>query len=385
MIDVDDELTPPNEESENDPDSVIEQNGARDQRYVPTQQQRVKFFLTGVIFPIGCILCPAVFGITSHIDSPWQSGHLEDYVAVLLDWPSLAPMLPLVIACMICMTAYVFRPDSGRTLIVRSGLIAGAVLSLQYLAMLLYTTAYFSVLFAAFVAPCLALIVFISVRMRHWIRRFTILHVMILTTVVALLITLAIALDLKEMGALELLASMAMSVVAATPTLNFVSYLRASMKATARHGNRSHSSRTLVATAAGWVFSWLVSWKVTTDVMLIEYSKLPVTNPNCYVSSAAAHGHRKLVKSDASARGRVNPQMQRLKFLEFAFAAACPKAHWWVRRVYNLFGPHAAKWCSFNVWFADVTYLMLKPLECVAIAVRLAAQVPPDAIDRIYR
>ncbi|MEZ6109626.1 MAG: hypothetical protein R3C99_01030 [Pirellulaceae bacterium] len=30
--------------------------------------------------------------------------------------------------------------------------------------------------------------------------------------------------------------------------------------------------------------AWIAGWKVAVDLMLVEYSKLPTTDPNCYVS-----------------------------------------------------------------------------------------------------
>ena len=125
-------------------------------------------------------------------------------------------------------------------------------------------------------------------------------------------------------------------------------------------------------------------------MMLVEYAKLPANPPNCYVSSAAANGHSKLVKSfyvqaKAGANGYwVNRQMQRLKFLEFALKGISPRTHGCIRVGYNLIGPMLARLCKCNRLLADLTFLMLKPLELLAVLIQKAMHVPEKAIQGIY-
>ena len=64
---------------------------------------RVKFFITGVLFPIVCFLAP-FFGLDATFDEPWQSGRIVDYLAMLLAWPGYAPVLPIIGYSMICLS-----------------------------------------------------------------------------------------------------------------------------------------------------------------------------------------------------------------------------------------------------------------------------------------
>lgn len=79
-------------------------------------------------------------------------------------------------------------------------------------------------------------------------------------------------------------------------------------------------------------------------------------------SSAAAHGHHWLVRAESAAGGSaaVNLQMRRLKLLEFALAAACPRLHRFARRSYNRLGPPLARICRRTAWLADAAYAALE-------------------------
>lgn len=178
-------------------------------------------------------------------------------------------------------------------------------------------------------------------------------------------------------------------VIAAAPTLNAVTYVRVSVIATSRAAQSLGKTQKLfagrgIAIIVAWCLSWVVSWKLAIDVMLLEYSKLPMTDPNCYVSSAAASGHRRFVGAECSGNGIVNRQMQRLKFLEFALATAFPRCHKFVRLIYNSIGPKLACYCALNVWFADVTFWALKPIEWAAVCVRVVSGVSPKRVEEIY-
>ena len=121
--------------------------------------------------------------------------------------------------------------------------------------------------------------------------------------------------------------------------------------------------------------------------MLVEYSKLPLTDPACYVCSAAAHGHPGWVRSMpvGPAGIRVNGQLRRLKFLEFALMAAFPTGHRMLRLIYDRIGPPLASVCRRNRWFADATFCMLVPIELSAIAVQRIFGFRNDSVERLYR
>ena len=327
------------------------------------------------------------FGMEASIDQPWQSGELQDYAAVLLDWPCLGVMLPLVAFSMACLTFYVCRPSTGQLPVIQIGLFCGAILALQYLILILGTTAYFTFFAAILAGPFIAVVVFGCVRGRHLIRRFTIQHLLILTTVLAVLISLSVTFGWWERPPewLEVFSGLVFMVVGATPTLNLITYARAAIQVADRHHPFVSPTRSLVLGLIGWFVAWMISIRLSTTVMMTEYEKLPLTNPNCYVSSAAASGHEWLVRSERTSCGIVNAQMRRLKFLEFALAAAFPRTHRWIRRNYNRIGPRMAGCCRCNVWFADATYVCLKPLEWIAITLQIALRIPKIRIKRLYK
>ncbi len=112
------------------------------------------------------------------------------------------------------------------------------------------------------------------------------------------------------------------------------------------------------------------------------------------MSAAAACGHERFVgvtqfrdeQLDGNARMKapVNLQMCRLKFLEIALEAAVPTIHRGIRRAYNAAGPHAAAVCCRSKWFADASYVMLKPLEWLAELLRIFAGVSSRRVRRLY-
>jgi hypothetical protein len=106
----------------------------------------------------------------------------------------------------------------------------------------------------------------------------------------------------------------------------------------------------------------------------VEYAKLPTKPPDdCYVTTAAANGHRWFVRSkairfDSGAVKRVNRQLAVFKAAELALRTLSPPAHRILRRVYDFLGPKAAARIQ-SPFFADVAYVALKPFELVALVV----------------
>lgn len=85
---------------------------------------------------------------------------------------------------------------------------------------------------------------------------------------------------------------------------------------------------------------------------------------DCFVVSAAAKGHPKLVKSwiHPNIGKPVNRQWYTFKHFETLISVYFPKIHHILRYVYNRVGPFVAKRIHYT-WQADLIYLLLKPLE----------------------
>lgn len=246
-------------------------------------------------------------------------------------------------------------------------------------------SAIFTFIFAAFVGPLVALLVAVCVRTPRYARRFTIRHLLVLTAAVAVLIALAKLMEIPARSLLYIFANAAMYVAMATPALCAIAYARASIMIAQQTEQTTRLEYRVVA-AITWLLCWAGTWKLAVDIMLAEYAKLPVTDPNCYVSNAAAHGHPRLVGSAERLPGGqpINLQMRRLKYLEIALKAASPRLHRSVRHVYDRLGPPLARQCQRCVWFADATYLLLKPLEYLAESLRWLTKVHPSSLDCLY-
>ena len=349
---------------------------------------RIKLALTGIVFP-GFSVAVGLAGNSATLDAPWQTGNLETYTVLFLMPAGLLCFLPFIALSAFSMLLLVMRPQSIEWLPVRLGLYSGAIVSLQFCIAVLLTTNVVSPIAASIVGPCLALLVWGGSAVIKKIMRFTILHLMIVTTVVAILSAIGVALGQNVYGVIfvPLLA-----IFLAAPTLNFVTYARMAVLA----GNYESINRQNYLSISGaiggvviWITGFVLAWRYAIQRILIEYQNLPKTDPNCFVASAAAYGSPQLVKSEV-VRGNdgdvmLNQQMQRLKFLELVLQSLLPKAHFAIRKVYNWLGPKLANYGKASPALANASYLLLKPLELAAVIARLIAGVSADRVRQIYR
>ena len=342
---------------------------------------RVKFFLTGCLFPALCVAFVVFAGGPPTIDAPWQSGRISDYVAVLLTWPCLLAFVPLMLVSMVSLASWTISPATSRYIFVRWGIYSGVLLAAQYLYFIIETTSILTFIFAAIVAPLFAVAIFLVVYFAKRFKRFSILHLLLFTTVIAILCGI-----LQLADAWQRVLESPLIVAAATPTLNFVTYVRASMMIVRERvqntKSRKEGSLSLTLTLVSLFAAWIVSWRIEIDIMLAEYAKLPTTNPNCYLSAAANHRHSWLFHRPSH---KVSLQTKRLKFLEITLCCLSPRLHFALRSKYDRFGPSLAKCCRGSPWFADATYLALVPLEIAAEVVRLQLGVSAEDVRKCYR
>jgi hypothetical protein len=104
-----------------------------------------------------------------------------------------------------------------------------------------------------------------------------------------------------------------------------------------------------------------------------KYAQLPETSPDCFVVSAASHGHTKIVNSYVCPiTGRItNGQLRRFRRFERLWRKAYPKGHAAFRSIYNAIGPFVASRIHHPI-AADLTYFALKPFELVVVVVIIA-------------
>lgn len=347
-------------------------------------QLRIKFVLTGVVYP----LVAFSMSLTSPpvASSPWQSGKLQDYVAMLMTFPGFGPFLPLVLFSMVGLTFWLFDPGSGRFPVIVLGIVTGPLIATQFLIMTMITAGPFPFFFAAITAPIQAAIVYAIFGVWSHSGKFTIRYLLIVTAVFAMIAAAINATESWSYIAVSL-AGCLFYAAASSPVLCLVTYVRAAVYLYHQQACKDAAVWVWMTFLVTWLITWMASWKFAVDIMMREYAKLPTGPPQCYVCSSAAHGHRRLVGSQPRPGDGVlvNSQMRRLKFFEFAIAAALPKLHRSLRRVYDHVGPPLARVCASNRLFADAIYLALKPIELAAIVVATLARFHGDSIDKLYQ
>lgn len=347
-------------------------------------QLRIKFALTGVIYP----LLAFSMSLTSPpvASSPWQSGKLQDYVAMLMTFPGFGPFLPLVLFCMVGLTFWLFDPGISRVPVFVLGMVTGPVIAMQFLILTLITTGPFPFFFAAITTPVQAAMVYAIFGVWSRSGKFTIRYLLIVTAIVAI-IAGTINATATWGGVADFVAICLFYAAAASPVLCLVTYVRVVIYLYHQRACDDAAVWTRLAFPMAWLITWLASWKFAVDVMLREYAKLPTGPPQCYVCSAAAHGHRWLVRSKPRVGDglMVNSQMRRLKFLEFAMAAAFPNLHRSIRSAYDRFGPSLARRCMSDRLLADAAYLAFKPLELLALTLTMLMRFHADSIHQLYR
>ena len=254
----------------------------------PSKRLRVLLFVYGVAGPVVCFLLTYVVGLS--VSGPWQSGEAKDYFEVLLSPPVHVVFLPLVIYSAGCLTLWLARPERARRFSIRLGIYTGLLLSVQFLVFVVIVTGYLTFILAAFAGPISVAIVYGGTALAKRWKQFSIFHLLLLTAGVAVGVAAYQMIDLDDdYWAAPLFA------VPATPALCPIVYAYASRNVCRSALNSGPTLYALALAWLGWPLAWLASWKLSVDLMLMEYQKLPTASPRCFVSAAAAHGHRRLV------------------------------------------------------------------------------------------
>lgn len=324
------------------------------------------FLLTGVVLPFFCFL----IGYPEGPD--WQSGSIAAYAQLLLSHKPSIPLYPFLLYNMTSMTLVVLDPRRfGRNPLVRFGIYTGAPLAVGYWVV-------FQIAMGMVVDEAPWAIAFGV----PWRVFWSLLAVLVPVGLFLLLRFLVRKLDMIDAWTLSI-ALVACLFGLAGPLAVFVCLVCATPWAVAsyaamsillfRDGGAERLRFTLAQLmgVVAWAAAWLGAWRGSFLWMLHEYSKLPTSPPDdCYVSTAAARGHRRLVGSEeqVSCCGKVllvNAQMRHLKAAELLLASVSPRMHRACRWVYDRIGPVLASALVYPV-LADAAYLGLKPAEWFA-------------------
>jgi len=140
------------------------------------------------------------------------------------------------------------------------------------------------------------------------------------------------------------------------------------------HGVRAWKLRSAFGSdPLAWMLAFIGSiplwvWSVLWSKQL--YASLPSTAPDCFVVTAASHGHASFVGpfikvAHKGNRRRANLQLATLWQFESLWRNRSPHSHAMFRRAYNRVGPAVAKRINHPV-LADMAYILIKPVELAA-------------------
>jgi hypothetical protein len=317
------------------------------------------------------------------LNRPWQSGQLAVYLGLIPRAICAWPFYPLLLYSTVSLLVTVIKPPAaiGR-FVVRLGVYSGVILALQF-GIIQWVCMGEDPLLACigfggaiFLAGTYELIRWLS---RRFVRPMRLVALVLCVLLAWLVLWLMVA------GKGHLIFAPVFFVLAAAPMLTLASYLTL--------------SRLLWSNADGPGLGWLwavwsgaysAAWSLSIISVLDEYAKLPKSAPGgCYVVTAAAGGHQRLVKSTFIRRadgsiGINSTQIRRLKFAEIALASMCPGAHAHLRSAYDRLGPGMAQRIRSRRWMCDVAYCSLKPLEwIVVLIVRLKLRNEPQLAKQV--
>jgi hypothetical protein len=328
----------------------------------------------------------------------WQSGDLHDQVGFVLSGTVGFAFYPLILYPITCLALLLWREERfANVTAVRFGVATGLPVAAWYSAILgivaldvpnLLSTQWIGVLLFGLFGVLTPFFLWAALRIGLWSRRKLRIPWIVVGIVVAILMGLCQAFNQEFIiysPATALLISMMFA-----PFWCFDAYLAMTLRLLWRYPERVQFSIRHLLVVITWLASFLGACRWAIVLSLQEYAKLPLEPPdNCYVATAAARGHTKLVRSRrivvaGEVDVRVNRQLQVLKAGELALRALLPTAHHRLRRIYDHIGPCFAQRLN-HACLADLAYLTLKPLEwCVYIALIGLLGRQRTWIDRLY-
>jgi hypothetical protein len=344
-------------ESATDPN---EMNELIDQNQFPVRGWR------GVWYGLFVIVLPTFsFWIVPAIKPEWQSGDLQDYVALLLDPKASLFFLFLIAYSVVCYILLLINAGLfSSSFLVRFGIYTGVLLALHFsMVLLLYllnSTFSYGILLVWFLP--LYFPRFYRFALEKWVRRYV--------SKWALLI-IFIAYGIFTFFYNDALLPIFLAFLAIVASAPFWCFLIAAQAAIWLLQNRETGISLLSGFGVtAWVVGYIAAWRYDILKTYEMYSALPLVPPDCYIATVAAQGHSGFVGSYtvqlASGKSmQVNRQLQIFKCAELALLVVAPRGHKIFRSKYDLVGKPLARRIQHPL-LADLAYLLLKPFEWVA-------------------
>ena len=313
---------------------------------VPSSKwQRWLYAFVGVFLPI------LSFALTfsGAFDPEWQDGKISSYTKIMLNGTIALYFYPFLAYSILSFSLLLISPKRfSKYFLVRLGIYAGVVLSLEYAILLSFST-------DGLIYMILGgdILLFFLIR---WFDK----KVSRKTLFITLAVLFLLGLFATSGGLLVFIfgtAPFGCLAISALLSYRLIKKHEISQKNSIVHGFG------IIA----WLFSYIAVWRIAVLKTLEVYASLPPSPPECYIATAAAKGHPQFVKSEPVliAEGQimsVNAQMRNLKYAELALMTICPRVHKNLRKIYDVAGKALAQKIAHPI-LADISYVALKPLE----------------------
>ncbi len=335
-----------------------------------------------VIYALYITVIPALaFWGTNVLKPEWQSGEFSDYLALLLTPEASLVFLFLLAYSVICYLLLLVAPARfSQSFLIRFGIYTGVLLAFQYsilagLFLVKDSSVSLLILSLLWIFPIVYWMVYRWAAARWTARNVN--KVLLVLVPVILLIGFLIA--QRDASLIALIIP-----TVAAPFWSLLISLRAAIWLFKNYDSQPTFLRSLGI--ASWLVTYVAAWRFDILKMYELYAALPKEPPDCYIATAASHGHPQFVQAwtvqrvDGKSRP-VNRQLQRLKCAELALMAVHPRLHKFFRRIYNVIGKYLARRIH-NPFLADAAYLLLKPWEWFARLVLKAIVPEVDSISK---
>ena len=320
-----------------------------------------------VLYGIYITVLPILaFWATEVFKPEWQSGELSDYIILFL-FPEASLVFFLLLAySIICYLLLLIAPTRySQLFFIRFGIYTGFLLALQYsiLSGLFFFNSSFD---PSFILLWISPIVF-GVVYRWAIGKWNARAVAVFLILFVVGSFLISALIVPEPLTIPVFLLIALTLAA--PFWSFLLALRAAIWLFKNNEMKLGLPQRLGMTA--WIAAYIAAWRFDILKMYELYAVLPPTPPpDCYIATAAAHGHPQFVHAWTIQHGdgksmQVNTQLQCLKCAELALLAIHPRFHRSFRKIYDVMGKPLARRIQ-NPFIADMAYLLLRPWEWLA-------------------
>jgi hypothetical protein len=323
---------------------------------------RLLYLSTTILIPIMLF----VMAYDGSFGPDWQSGSMSDYTLIMLSGEASYYFYPLLIYSMLCMLLIIASPIRfARLFIVRLGIYTGAILAIQYATLFslsMVEIEVYAIAALGVVIPYGARWLFRKMAQKYgksmaW---YLMLGLLGCLAVIAVIVT-------REMFAPFALLLLAL---ASGPYWCVICVGLVSWRLLKSYELPLRNKRQQVFGGLAWVLPFLGAWRLSFLKTMEVYSSLPTYPPDCYIATAAAKGHTRLVMSQPvvirnELEFRVNAQMKYFKCAELLLLAVQPKAHQKLRELYDFVGRRLSQAIVHPI-LADIIYLTLKPFEWLA-------------------